>query len=97
MINQKPFLEYLKPQGATTASMPNTAQSLLSQSLGNTQAEQLSQPKLNLPRWTGKQDFAPSAISQSLDNVNYNKQAVRNVASDDWFHINSRPNNNTFF
>jgi hypothetical protein len=92
-----PLAKYLKPQSGPMASMPNAPQSPLSQTLGNTQTEQLAQPKMDLPRWTGKQDFAPSAISHSLDNVNTNKGARRNVASDDWFHINSRPNNNKFF
>lgn len=73
------------------------SRSVVSQSLGNTQANQLAQPKIDLPRWAGKQRVGPSVIRQSLDNVKNNKKEKRNVASDDWFHINSKPNNKDFF
>ena len=61
------------------------------------QPEQLGQQAPQLPRHSGVQNVAPSSMSQSLDNVNTNKGARRNVASDDWFHIDSKPNTQNFF
>jgi hypothetical protein len=91
-----PLAEYLKPQGGPTNSMPNMPQSPLSQSLGNSNSEPIA-PNVDLPRHALKTDFAPSAMSQSLDNVNMNKGARRNVASDDWFSIGSTANHKDFF
>jgi len=74
--------------------------SAFSDALTNQEAKQgdrVAQAPVELPRHSGNLDFAPNAMSQSLDNVNTSKGARRNVASDDWFHINSRPNNKTFF
>lgn len=102
MRKQNPFLDYLKPKrfgkkGPVMASMPQ-ADSPIAQTLGNTiPKEGMEEPKPNLPRHSGNSDFDGNAIKHSLDNVNYNKQAKRNVASDDWFHIGSRPNRREFF
>jgi len=71
--------------------------STFSDAITNQGGRQVPQQTPELPRHSGRQDFAPSVMSQSLDNVNMNKGARRNVASDDWFHINSRPNNKDFF
>ncbi len=71
--------------------------SAFSDALADQGNKQTPQQMPDLPRHANKQDFAPSVMSQSLDNVNTNKGARRNVASDDWFHINSRPNRKTFF
>ncbi len=63
---------------------------------GKMSADQ-AQP-VDLPRHTRNTDFAPNTtMSQSLGNVNTNKGAKRNVASDDWFSIGSTFNNKDFF
>ena len=96
------------PMESAPTKQGQTLNSVFFEALNNTKAVpqdeitsqigQLGQPKMDLPRWTEGKDFAPSSMTaQAKDNINTNKQAVRNVSSDDWFHINSRPNYKDFF
>jgi hypothetical protein len=53
---------------------------------------------IDLPRHTGNTDFAQNTpVSQSLGNVNINKDAKRNFTSDDWFSFGSTFNPKDFF